>query len=217
MGVKTWRSGPQRAAGNLICPQCGKEFYRSPANRRSEINYCSRDCMAKAFNGRFVGEKSPRWKGTDTRPCDNCGKPVSRPLWFASQSEMTFCDHACFGEWKARNWTGEDNPCWRGGRAPYYGANWKRQQREARRRDGHKCRYCGVDESLCRRALDVHHIVPFRMFDKTQTKQANALSNLVSLCSSCHAYAERASKTGEIKDWLALQEAMILLGASQKA
>jgi 5-methylcytosine-specific restriction endonuclease McrA/predicted RNA-binding Zn-ribbon protein involved in translation (DUF1610 family) len=210
MPKKTWRSGPQRAASNLICPQCGKEFYRSPANRSRNggNNYCSRDCMARAFDGRFVGENSPRWKGRVAKTCDSCGKTVERPLWHAKQNEMTFCDYACFGDWKARNWTGEDNPCWRGGHPPYYGANWKRQQREARRRDNHQCKFCGIHESKCRRALDVHHIVPFRLFDSDEIKKANALSNLVSLCDSCHRYAERLSQSGTIRDWATLQAAM---------
>lgn len=203
-----------RKGDNLICAQCGKEFYRSPANRadrygRGKSNYCSRSCMSDAYKGRFVGEKSPRWKGRENRFCNNCGKLLERPPWHAKQGDLAFCDRVCFGEWKAKNWTGEDNPCWRGGHPPYYGANWKRQQREARRRDRHQCQFCGINESECRRALDVHHIVPFRLFDADEIKKANALSNLISLCDSCHKYAERLSQSGTMQNWTMLQAAMV--------
>jgi 5-methylcytosine-specific restriction endonuclease McrA len=208
---------PIRRADPLHCdnPACGKAFYRSPANRRTDANYCSRACMAAVYVGRNVADKSPRWKGRDTRPCENCGHPVVRPHWEVDDG-MTFCNRACFGQWKARNWTGEDNPCWRGGHPPYYGANWKRQQREARHRDQHQCQLCGIAESECRRALDVHHIVPFRLFGVNRYRDANALHNLVSLCDSCHAYAERLSQSGVIKDWPTLQQAVLpLFRASQ--
>lgn len=206
-----WKPQPNvRKADEIQCAQCGKSFYRPPANRlkRGANQYCSRECMAAAYVGRNIGEKSPRWKGADTRPCDNCGQPVTRALWDIDEGK-TFCNRACFGDWKARNWTGEDNPCWRGGHPPYYGANWKRQQREARRRDQHHCQLCGIPESECRRALNVHHIVPFRLFGVERYKEANALSNLISLCDSCHKYAERPSQSGTITDWPTLL-AMIL-------
>lgn len=204
-----WTPKPnKRKADNLICACCGKEFYRSPANRERGLSYCSRECMGKAFEGRAIGEKHPRWKGTDTRPCNNCGTSITRPKWAWNSRDLTFCDMKCFGEWKANNWTGEDNPCWRGGHAPYYGANWLRQQREARKRDNHCCQLCGINEAECRRALDVHHIVPFRFFGIERCREANALSNLISLCDSCHKYAERASQDGVITSWDVLKLAI---------
>jgi 5-methylcytosine-specific restriction endonuclease McrA len=45
------------------------------------------------------------------------------------------------------------------------------------------------------RALDVHHIIPFRVFGYIRNqndlyKQANDLTNLITLCQQCHAKAE---------------------------
>lgn len=205
----TWESS-QVVSEPIPCDHCGTMFRRPPANRtgrnrRGTKNYCSRDCMALAYQGRMVGEKSPRWKGRETRPCDHCGSPVTRPAWAWKNRSLTFCDRSCFAQWKSANWTAGANPSWRGGHAPYYGGNWKRQQREARRRDGHQCKFCGISESQLRRALDVHHICPFRYFRVENCRVANRLSNLVSLCEHCHTYLERFSRDGSITDWDSLR------------
>jgi predicted HNH restriction endonuclease len=34
--------------------------------------------------------------------------------------------------------------------------------------------------------LDVHHIIPFRKFGIDRYREANKISNLISLCNSCH-------------------------------
>lgn len=203
------RPGPQphlRKASDLNCDHCGSTFYRSPANRnkRGPGSYCSRVCMGKAYEGRAVGEKSPRWKGTETRPCNFCASPVTRPAWTWNNRKNTFCDRSCFSRWKSDNWTGDANPAWAGGKFLYYGANWKRQQREARRRDGHRCQLCDVHESELRRALDVHHIRPFRFYGLENYRDANRLSNLISLCDRCHTHVERFCRDGDFSDWPAL-------------
>jgi len=58
---------------------------------------------------------------------------------------------------------------------PQYPSNWSDISRQARQRDGHKCGNCGSGYNL-----HVHHIVPL---SKGGT---NNLSNLRTLCSSCH-------------------------------
>lgn len=56
---------PARVGDLLNCSYCETVFYRSPSNRlrRGFNQYCSRKCMADAFVGRSVGDKSPRWAG----------------------------------------------------------------------------------------------------------------------------------------------------------
>lgn len=193
---------PRPISEKILCAHCGELFRRSPANRvgRGRNNYCSRACMAAAYRGRPSPKRGP-WP---TVPCDNCGAFVSRPEWWHKQNAHTFCNRQCFTEWKASNWTGEDNPCWRGGHPPYYGPNWLRQQREARRRDNHRCCLCGTSEQTQRRALDVHHIKPMRLF-AGDYRRANALANLVSLCEFCHHLAESFSKAGTVEDWSTLR------------
>jgi DEAD/DEAH box helicase domain-containing protein len=77
-----------------------------------------------------------------------------------------------------------------GGRGP----NWEQQRNQARARDGHCCRHCGVPERPDR-THDVHHIQPFRTFGHVPRKndrylEANRLENLVTLCRSCHRRVE---------------------------
>jgi DEAD/DEAH box helicase domain-containing protein len=69
-----------------------------------------------------------------------------------------------------------------------YGPNWAAQRDRVRARDGYRCQNCGVPESD--RAHDVHHKTPFRAF--SSYRQANELSNLVTLCPRCHHRVELA-------------------------
>jgi hypothetical protein len=194
-----------RTGTPLECSYCHQSFYRSPSNRARGKPYCSRVCMGAAFVGRFVGAKSPRFRGNVETLCGHCAKAIVRPRWSAGDRKRTFCDRKCFGAWRSINWCANGNPAWRGGSAKYYGANWRRQAREARRRDGHACRRCGIAESLLRHALDVHHIRPFRFYKVARYREANALENLVSLCDGCHKHVERWSDSGTVKDWETLR------------
>jgi DEAD/DEAH box helicase domain-containing protein len=77
-----------------------------------------------------------------------------------------------------------------------YGPSWPDASRAARVRDGHHCRQCGAPERPGR-AHDVHHLRPFREFgyvpgENRNDRQANALDNLITLCSTCHHRAESA-------------------------
>ncbi len=69
-----------------------------------------------------------------------------------------------------------------------YGPNWQAQRKRARTRDGYRCQICRTPEQG--REHDVHHKIPFRRFDSYQ--QANRLTNLITLCRSCHRQAETA-------------------------
>jgi DEAD/DEAH box helicase domain-containing protein len=69
-----------------------------------------------------------------------------------------------------------------------YGPQWNKLRELVRQRDGYRCQMCGTLEN--ERAHDVHHKTPFRSF--TSAEQANQLSNLVTLCHTCHHKAETA-------------------------
>ena len=80
-----------------------------------------------------------------------------------------------------------------------YGPNWEKQRQEALARDGHRCRTCGA-EARPGQGLHVHHIRPFREFgyvpgSNDSYLQANRLSNLITLCPSCHRQAEEGQRT----------------------
>ncbi|UXF49856.1 nuclease [Haloquadratum phage sp.] len=78
---------------------------------------------------------------------------------------------------------------WKGA-APtgHYDGEWMKAREKARSRDGYNCQRCGVSEDELNRELDVHHKVPYRIFD--DPKKANELDNLVSLCNRCHPIVE---------------------------
>ncbi len=69
-----------------------------------------------------------------------------------------------------------------------YGSSWEKQRDRARARDDYRCQVCSVEEQD--RAHHVHHKSPFRQFDSPEI--ANQLSNLVTLCPSCHRRVEAA-------------------------
>ena len=68
-----------------------------------------------------------------------------------------------------------------------YGPGWNTLKTAIRSRDRQRCRHCGIEETD--KAFDVHHIIPFRKFDKAV--QANHPDNLVTLCPRCHRLAEQ--------------------------
>jgi DEAD/DEAH box helicase domain-containing protein len=69
-----------------------------------------------------------------------------------------------------------------------YGPGWARLRDEVRARDGYRCQVCGTPEQG--RSHDVHHKIPFRSFASRQ--EANQLSNLITLCPTCHRRVETA-------------------------
>jgi len=156
----------------VLCEQCGAPFEKSP--KQTNHRFCSVKCRNRHTNEQRFGP-------TPQSTCIVCGKTF-RPF---SHHTGKFCSRDCLAAYNI----GPNNPMWKGGWETYYGPNWRRQRRRARKRDGYKCQHCGVSESKLKRELDVHHIQPFRDFGGDYQK-ANRLSNLISLCAVCHKRAE---------------------------
>lgn len=92
-----------------------------------------------------------------------------------------------------------------------HGPNWEEQRRRARERDQYTCRVCGIREEVLGREHDVHHIRPFREFGYVRGENdnyliANELSNLITLCRSCHnkVSGDRLSKDAFSNGWRGL-------------
>lgn len=88
---------------------------------------------------------------------------------------------------------GDSNPNWSGGYSRRYGSGWSTARDAVRERD-EVCQYCGRDGSEHR--LEVHHIVPVRVFRETDgvsISSAHVLENLVLLCKPCHARADHGT------------------------
>ena len=161
------------------CPECGKEFtyYKSWPRK-----YCSQEC-----SGKNTIANIPNWQPSAFQAtCEQCGKEYTTT---PKATRGRFCSRECWGQWlETHAPTGPDSPNWRGGYAPYYGANWRQQRRAARKRDNYTCQRCGITEDELGKSLDVHHIRRFGDF--TDSKEANKLSNLISLCNACHTTVE---------------------------
>lgn len=133
-------------------------------------------------------EVNIRRTGSTEVDCETCGETLERSPFDIDRNDNHFCDNDCYSTWLSHNQVRENNPSWKGGYQQKYGSNWKRNKRKARERDGYQCQGCGINQDRYRAEtgwkLDVHHIVPAREFETPE--QASRLSNLVTLCRSCH-------------------------------
>ncbi|HAM40515.1 MAG TPA: hypothetical protein DCP69_04070 [Candidatus Omnitrophica bacterium] len=165
---------------DTTCPQCGKAFWYYKAWPRK---FCSHQCSTAANARRNLGivECGPQ-------ACEVCGKDI-RTVAGRTWHNRRFCSRDCFHihQNRTEEYSGVNNRRWLGGPLPYYGVNWRQQRRNARHHDGYCCCRCGRTEEQNGKALDVHHIKSFREFGLDRFREANAVSNLVSLCASCHA------------------------------
>lgn len=184
--------GESIAGVEVDCVVCGTTVTRS-ANRAENHNpCCSDECFSKFYSENYSGEGSPLWKGGKVdKECVVCGD--SYQAFQAVADERKLCgDESCHREYKHQTAPKrQEHYNWKGGYGNDYGPNWDRQREKARQRDNHTCQACGVEESEYHRDLDVHHIRRKEWFVENcgdeWWQEANDLSNLVTLCMSCHA------------------------------
>ena len=120
--------------------------------------------------------------------CACCAAEVKAPKWYVNQgAKLYFCSSACRMAWEADSWLKETSVCL-DGRPDYRGANWSIQSQKARARDKYVCQMCYVTEEHLGKQLDVHHVIPYRLFKSSL--EANRLDNLISLCHACHMKVE---------------------------
>jgi 5-methylcytosine-specific restriction endonuclease McrA len=123
--------------------------------------------------------------------CEGCGINFSLPI--GRVSKRKFCSKACaYKHRRVASQDAQENRNWRGGHAVSYGRNWRLIKDEVRARDG-VCRTCGKTPEENSRALDVHHLNPFRFSGD------NSLENLIALCHSCHMRADDHGRAGAAK------------------
>lgn len=174
----------------VTCDQCGKLFRKKAAEyTKTTRHFCCRKCTGVWLSVNTRGENNSRYNSVE-RTCEQCNKPFVTWPSEVAKGWGRFCCQPCAHAWKVGRNTGPDNPGWKGGWEPYYGPNWGAQRKQARRRDGYRCQVCNVHEKKLRRRLDVHHVVPFRIFGPERYQEANDLTNLICLCAKCHKEAE---------------------------
>lgn len=165
----------------LQCKECGNDFYLTPYSAKTAV-YCGNECSYKAIS------RNAKINFTRNRKvsCALCSKE-----FYKKQSVIknyNFCSGYCMGVYYSESglFSGQNSGTWQGGDTNYYGPNWRKQRREARKRDKYTCQDCGLTEKELGHELSVHHIIPFRKFEGDWEK-ANRLTNLISLCEHpCH-------------------------------
>ena len=169
-----------------ICPICAATF-SVEASRLAHGRgvHCSKKCQ-------YAARKKAPGEAKVTLTCIGCGTEFWRYRGSLNQTKGAgkFCTRAC----RDTHWVGDVTPNYQDGTKTHnYGPHWYSTRRAALDRDGHVCQQCGVGGEL-----DVHHEVPFRMFDDCDV--ANDLSNLISLCRPCRRREEAKWKWSKAGD-----------------
>lgn len=176
----------------ISCMVCGRKFQVRHGDQNRSIKAgiplsCSLAC-ANILRGRSI-------KVT----CSECGKEFYRKRSEADpNNKHFFCSKQCQKKNIDYILRGEDHYQYVNGHTSLTrGKGWTQTRKAVRERDGFTCQQCGRTEDVLGRALDVHHIKPYRMFDSYE--DANKIENLVALCASCHHRTE-AELASEIRN-----------------
>jgi len=144
------------------CIECGEQFWYYPSLRDGE--YCSNECSNRDRQNQTI------------LVCPNCETKFERRRSLGIQ----YCSPEC--------WADEYGvDCDR-----LYAQGWERKRQEALERDGYECTVCGITDKDHRETygfcLDVHHIVPVRLFAKWDQpiEDAHVLRNLKTVCRTHH-------------------------------
>lgn len=149
----------------IKCEQCNTSF---EVVKSSFQRFCSRHCKDRWWSEHRIKEKK----------CSGCGLLFKYSSTKARQPR--YCNRECYFS----HIGGPANPNWKGGPIPYYGPHWDKIAAEIRKRDL-VCQHCGMTPEQNGVALDVHHIILIRKFNK-DFKRANNPTNLIALCKRCH-------------------------------
>lgn len=200
---------------------CNRKCYNEHRTKLQQVvvaqcRYCDSDIQA-SNQGKVYCSIVCRNKDVkpDPRPCTVC-KVVFNPVKYHKNEDryslddsLKICSNECLREFyrtdqsrkdKISNaFSGSKHPNWQGGisgsSTNFRGGEWQRLRKKVMSRDGYKCQHCGIskDEQLKRhnRMFSVNHIVPFHQLSGN-TVAANKMSNLETLCDSCHTKADWA-------------------------
>ncbi len=205
-------SQPARVT-TLPCTVCGTPVTRKLSHLRESGNiFCSTTCMGISQRGRV--------KDSTTKistHCSHCDIPMMKFPSRMSAFAKHYCSSACRSaaavkadihiertckncgiiysttthQVRTRGSNYCSKSCMDGGmrtKTTPYSHYWRSITRRVRERDSHTCQLCGVIQLSPR--LDVHHIIRAGDFAIEDVESANDMSNLVSLCRSCHRRVE---------------------------
>lgn len=146
------------------CAECGSGFRYYPSVRDGE--FCSNRCANK--------QRERQVEIT----CPHCEESFKR----RQSLDTEYCSMYCWGQDTRRGASLES----------YYATHWPKQRERAIERDGYECSVCGISDDEHRnrfgRGLEVHHIVPIRLFAAWEKppEDAHTLRNLITLCRTHH-------------------------------
>jgi len=167
----------------IECPACGdtNSVYRHRKDTYDN-HFCNRDCKSE-YQSTQGGKDHPLTKQVEVE-CAWCGKEDTDMPSYVSEDKNWFCDFDCYGEYRSENYTGEDNPRWRGGAPNHYGEDWPKMRVRALEKYDYECAICGKSKDELGMNPDVHHIMPVREFENPD--DANTIDNLIVLCRQHH-------------------------------
>jgi 5-methylcytosine-specific restriction endonuclease McrA len=186
---------------SFACAQCGQQVTRGLSNYQGKgqsVHVCSTACWGAWLKQHPQQHITARRTRLD-RTCRVCGIHFHiLPSEAIIKGYGSCCGRKCADIWRKMHpgpnkppvRYGPQNGNWKGGYKKYYGPSWKVARSTARKRDNYACQHCGKTEIGLGRELDVHHIRPFREFGLSHHREANQISNLVSLCDHCHKAVE---------------------------
>lgn len=145
-----------------ICLQCSKIFF---ARKDRLGKFCSRSC---------AGKNRPQKKFQIKKCCETCYK------YFFAKKYRTgiarFCSRKCLATWRAKIFSGENHPNWKGGISERI-SSVRKAIKDAKKI--HKyCQRCGSSERL-----HGHHIIPYSENPVLRSDP----KNIEILCCVCHA------------------------------
>ena len=136
----------------------------------------------------FIRTKKQGTKKTYWFKCCNpsCNKVFGITQKRFNQGVGKYCSQFC----ARRDWTGEDNPNWKGGLKNRQGRLTNYLRKKIIEERGARCENCGFDNY--KECIEVHHIIPAAKGGTNNPK------NLIVLCSICHRYLHA---TGNLPDF----------------
>lgn len=160
------------------CKTCKGAFYvykSSLEKSNSSGNFCCRICYNTYLKTR-TGEKHNRYNKIDLE-CNQCLKPIKVIPAKIKEYPTHFCSKKCKFDYHSENYSGANNPSWKGGHIE------RRGNFNSVKRNNFKfpqfCALCGTSKNT-----HIHHIIPFRF------TQDNSLNNLIPLCVKHHRLIE---------------------------
>ena len=85
------------------CDWCGREVEKNTCHvKRSEHNFCSRDCLARWQSENIIGEQHHLYSQEEST-CNQCGKSFNRKPSQLQRSKQSFCSKECAWEYKRIN------------------------------------------------------------------------------------------------------------------